>query len=155
MGKLEIKMVQEGPILKVKLNGEIDEDIDFSQSNINSSSQISFDLEGVKSINSCGIREWIKWLSTAKSAQIVFLKCPKIIVDQINMVDSFLPSNAQVDSFYVPYFNEDSGEEKSILFTRNVEFSKENLKTPVVKDSKGNDMEMDILESKYFKFLKK
>ncbi len=155
MGKLDINMIQDGPVLKIKLNGEIDEDIDFSQSNISSSSQIRFELDSVKSINSCGIREWIKWLSTAKSSKIIFSKCPKIIVDQINMVDSFLPSNGQVESFYVPYFNEDSGEEKNILFTRDIEFSKESLKPPVVKDSIGNDMEMDIIESKYFKFLNK
>lgn len=155
MGKLEINLAQDGGTLKVKLKGEIDEDIDFSQSNLSGASQIHFDLEGVRSINSCGIREWIKWLSTAKTAQIQFMNCPKIIVDQINMVDSFLPQNAQVMSFYVPYFNEDTGEEKNILFKRDVEFSKDNLKAPVVKDSKGNDMEMDVIESKYFKFLKR
>ena len=45
MGKLEINLAQDGGTLKVKLKGEIDEDIDFSQSNLSGASQIHFDLE--------------------------------------------------------------------------------------------------------------
>ncbi|MNL21183.1 hypothetical protein D3C87_1424610 [compost metagenome] len=114
------------------------------------------ELEGVKSINSCGIREWIKWMGTASGAQIVFKNCPKVIVDQINMVDGFLPANGRVSSFFVPYYNDDSGTEKNVLFTFGKEFTESGVTPPAgIKDEDGNEMEMDVIESKYFKFLKK
>ena len=87
---------------------------------------------------------------------ITFNQCPKVIVDQINMVDGFLPSNAKVNSFFVPYYHDDSGSEKNVLFRYGQEFSEASVNPPPeVKDDDGNAMEMDVIESKYFKFIKK
>lgn len=156
MGKLDVKLNKASDKLNVQMNGTIDEDVDFSQFNLGGSPQVEMELEGVKSINSCGIREWIKWMGTASGAQIVFKNCPKVIVDQINMVDGFLPANGRVSSFFVPYYNDDSGTEKNVLFTFGKEFSDSGVTPPQgIKDEDGNEMEMDVIESKYFKFLKK
>lgn len=156
MGKLEVKMNKAGEKLSIQLAGTIDEDVDFNQYSIAGSGQIDFELGGIKSINSCGIREWIKWIGTAASAKINFNQCPKVIVDQINMVDGFLPSNAKVQSFFVPYYNDDSGEEKTVLFRYGQEFKEGQVTPPAaVKDAQGNEMEMDVIEAKYFKFIKK
>src|ERR1700692_3874743 len=99
MGKLEFKSQKSGDKLNLTMGGTIDEDADFTQINLAGANQIEIDLATLKSINSCGIREWIKWMGTASSATITFNQCPKVIVDQINMVDGFLPSNAKVASF--------------------------------------------------------
>lgn len=156
MGKLEIKMNKAGNKVSIQLGGTIDEDVDFSQYSLNGSEQIDLELAGIKSINSCGIREWIKWMGTASGAQISFNQCPKVIVDQINMVDGFLPQNAKVSSFFVPYYNDDAGSEKNVLFKYGVEFKEGSVTPPAaVKDDQGNVMEMDVVESKYFKFIKK
>ncbi len=156
MAKLDVKMNKGAEKLTVQLNGTIDEDVDFSQFNLSDNGQVELELEGVKSINSCGIREWIKWVSSAPSAQIVYKNCPKVIVDQINMVDGFLPSNGKVQSFFVPYYNDDAGSEKNVLFSFGQEFSEGGIQPPAeVKDAEGNEMEMDVIESKYFKFIKK
>lgn len=156
MGKLDVKLNKASDKLNVQMNGTIDEDVDFSQFNLGGSPQVEMELEGVKSINSCGIREWIKWMGTASGAQIVFKNCPKVIVDQINMVDGFLPANGHVSSFFVPYYNDDSGSEKNVLFTFGKEFTESSVTPPEgIKDEDGNEMEMDVIESKYFKFLKK
>lgn len=155
MGKLNITTKALGNALNVQMSGIIDEDADFSQHPLSSFQNIEFNLEGVKSINSCGIREWIKWIETSSGSQITFEKCPKVIIDQMNMVDGFLPKNGKVLSFFVPYYNESSGAEKNILFNSGVEFVGAQLNPPSdIKDDDGNEMEMDVIETKYFKFLK-
>lgn len=156
MGKLEVKMNKAGDQLSIHMNGIIDEDVDFTQFNLSGNQKIQLDLSGIRSINSCGIREWIKWIGTASGAAIVYDQCPKVIVDQINMVDGFLPSNAKVNSFFVPYYNDESGSEKNILFRYGTEYKEGSVQPPgEVKDDQGQAMEMDVIESKYFKFIKK
>ncbi|MFM6928546.1 MAG: hypothetical protein ACKOX6_08780 [Bdellovibrio sp.] len=156
MSKLDVKLDKASDKLSVQMVGTIDEDVDFSQFNLAGNQQIEVELAGVKSINSCGIREWIKWMGTAGPAAIVFNNCPKVIVDQINMVDGFLPSSAKVNSFFVPYYNDESGAEKNVLFRYGSEFSDGSVNPPgEIKDEDGNPMEMDVIESKYFKFIKK
>ncbi len=156
MAKFDVKMSKSGEKLNVVLAGSVDEDADFTQLSLAGAGQIELEMTGLKSINSCGIREWIKWMSTAPAASITFNKCPKVIVDQINMVDGFLPANAKVMSFYVPYYNEEAGSEKSVLFRLGTEFTENTVSPPQsVVDDSGNAMEMDVIESKYFKFIKK
>jgi hypothetical protein len=154
MSKFTSKKEISGKSLKMALGGIIDEDADFKDLSVAGFDAIDIDLNDLKSINSCGIREWIKWLSGNSSAEIKFNNCPKVIVDQINMVDGFLPKNASVKSFFVPYFNEELGSEKSVLYREGSEFIGNQINhPPSVKDGEGNDMEMDVIESKYFKFV--
>lgn len=156
MSKFEVKLNKGADKLLVELKGTIDEDVDFNQFDISGNSAIDVELSGLRGINSCGIREWIKWFGTAGGAQVTLQQCPKVIVDQINMVDGFLPANGKVQSFFVPYYNDDSGAEKNVLFTHGVEYDDSGVRPPEsVKDEEGNEMEMDVIESKYFKFLKK
>jgi hypothetical protein len=156
VAKFEFKAEAQGDKHVVSISGVIDEDTDFNLIQIAGKPKIDLKLGALKSINSCGIREWIKWMSTAASSQITWFECPKVIVDQINMVDGFLPSQAKVESFYVPYYNEDAGSEKNVLFRLGTEFSEGLVKLPAqVQDQDGNPMEMDVVESKYFKFIKK
>lgn len=156
MGKFESKIQTEGDKKILKLSGVIDEDADFAQLNIAGAREVQLDLNEVKSINSCGIREWIKWMGQASGAKVSYVNCPKIIVDQINMVDGFLPNQGQVLSFYVPYYNEDTGSEKNVLFRYGQEYTEGQVKPPAtITDESGQPMEMDVIESKYFKFIKK
>ena len=156
MGKLDVKIDKSSNTLNIHMTGTIDEDVDFTQMNLGDAQEIDLELSGVKSINSCGIREWIKWMATNKNAKIKFNQCPKVIIDQINMVDGFLPQNGKVSSFFVPYYNDNSGSEKNILFRYGTEFTEGEVKPPAeIKDDQGNAMEMDIIESKYFKFIKR
>jgi hypothetical protein len=156
MSKFEINIDKSSADFKVKITGTIDEDVDFNAHALAGASSVTLLLGAIKSINSCGIREWIKWLGSAGSATVTYVECPKIIVDQINMVQGFLPAGGKIQSFYVPYYNDDSGEEKNILFALGKEFTESSLTPPgEVLDSSGKPMEMDVVESKYFKFIKK
>lgn len=157
MGQFKAEKQQNGGEVTVTFSGHIDEDAQFANLDLNGAQKVVVDLDGVSAINSCGIREWIKWIRTAPgNAQIVYRKCPKVIVDQINMVTGFLPENGKVESFYVPYYSDASGDEKMILFKEGAEFKGGEIFPPAeVKDDSGEPMEMDVIEAKYFKFLKK
>ena len=156
MSKLEIKIDKTDTVFKIYLLGVVDEEVDFGSYSLSGASSVEMHLDKIKGINSCGIREWIRWIGTAGTADIKYSGCPKIIVDQINMVRGFLPDHAKVLSFYVPYYSNDSGAEKSVLYISGQHYTAEGeLIPPAVKDDDGNLMEMDIVESKYFKFLKR
>lgn len=159
MGQFSVENKKEGENLIMAFSGQIDEDADFSKIVFPGGDRIVLDLEKVGSINSCGIREWIKWIRTAPpTAKLVYRYCPKVIVDQINMVAGFLPENGSVDSFYVPYYCESSGAEKMVLFQKGKEFKDSGEVSPpsgIKCDESGEDMEIDVIEAKYFKFLKK
>lgn len=145
-----------GSDMLIKIAGSVDEDATFAGLELAGVSQIVLDLDSITAINSCGIREWIKWIRTAPAGtKIVYRKCPKVIVDQINMVAGFLPENGSVESFYVPYYSEVSGNEKMVLFSDGAEFKGKEVFAPSVKDDDGEEMEMDVIEAKYFKFLSK
>lgn len=156
MAKFDLKIDKQGNDLKVTVKGTIDEDVDFAPHSLSGATSIDFNLGELKSINSCGIRDWIKWMGTAGSAQIRYHECPKIIVDQINMVQGFLPATGKVMSFYVPFYSDETGSEKNVLFTYSKEYGDQGVtNVPEIKDDSGNAMEMDVVEAKYFKFLKK
>lgn len=138
------------------LKGGIDEDANFTPPDLGSFMIVVLDLAGVTAINSVGIREWIKWVkSFPTSIKLKVRHCPKIIVDQINMVAGFLPAGTDIESFYVPYYSENSGTEKMVLFEKGKEYDENGFNPPAeVKDETGEVMEMDVIEAKYFKFLK-
>jgi len=155
MSKFQSNLNRQGAKVIVQLGGIIDEDADFTTLSIQDAQEVHVDMDEIKSINSCGIREWIKWIGASGKSKIVYSKCPKVIVDQMNMVDGFLPQSATVESFYVPYYNEDSGSEKNVLFRYGVEYKDGQVQFPTaVKDESGQPMEMDVIENKYFKFIK-
>jgi hypothetical protein len=145
----------DGTKLGLFLRGSIDEDAQFPVVDLGAATEVLIDLDGVNAINSVGIREWVKWVKQFPSSlRLSVHKCPKIVVDQINMVAGFLPPGTVVESFYVPYFAEGSGAEKMILFNRGKEFGDSGVNPPAeIKDEEGEVMEMDVIEAKYFKFL--
>jgi hypothetical protein len=74
------------------------------------------DLGEVERINSCGVRDWVNWLSKLESngTRSVLVECSPAIVAQINLVNNFTGSGV-VKSFYVPYFCPECDEEKVLL----------------------------------------
>ena len=140
--------------LYVELIGAIDEDSDFKELSGLEQNNIVFDFDKVSMINSCGIREWIKFLETIpEKINIVYRNCPQIIIEQINMVHGFFRKGASIESFYAPYYCEKCGKE-----------NKMHLKSDQVKNRKapklecptcGEDMDFDAIEAQYFSFLGK
>ncbi len=157
MGALKIGEDVHGDKVSLKLAGPIDEDANFPNIDLSTFNEVTIDFKSVTAINSCGIREWIKWMNSGNGAQIVYEYCPKVIVDQINMVDGFLPANAVISSFYVPYFCESCDNLDAKLHTDPASLANGTIKVPAqIPCTKCNQAaEIDVIETKYFKFLKK
>lgn len=140
--------------LNVELIGCIDEDADFKELIGLEQQTISFDFDKVTMINSCGIREWIKFLeSIPESTHIIYKNCPQIIIEQINMVHGFFRKGASIESFYAPYYCEGCGKENKVhLKSEQVK----NRKAPGIECPKCSEgMEFDAIEAQYFSFLGK
>lgn len=141
--------------LHVELIGAIDEDADFKELTGLEQKDVSFDFGQVIMINSCGIREWIRFLEKIPPrTTIIYENCPQIIIEQINMVHGFFRPGAVISSFYAPYFCESCHKEAKI-----------HLKSEQVKNRKApkvecphcgkEEMEFDAIEAQYFAFLGK
>lgn len=155
MGNWSISMDKQGDLAKIYLSGSIDEDASFQEAPLAGLKEIDIFLEKVTSLNSCGVREWMTWMSHASEASVRLHGCPRVIVDQINMIHGFLPANSRVHSFFVRYYSEATEEETDILFEYGKHFTEGSVSPPAqVQDSKGNLMELDILPDKYFRFIK-
>jgi DNA-directed RNA polymerase subunit RPC12/RpoP/anti-anti-sigma regulatory factor len=141
--------------LKVELIGAIDEDADFKELSGLEQKQITFDFRQVNMINSCGIREWIRFLELLPNkSSITYSNCPQIIIEQINMVHGFFKKGAVIESLYAPYFCESCGKEAKVhLQTEQIK----NKKAPKVDcpHCGHENAEFDALEAQYFSFLGK
>lgn len=139
----------------VELIGTIDEDADFKELMGLEQKKISFDFNQITMINSCGIREWIKFIEKIPaSCSIVYNNCPQIIIEQINMVHGFFKQGAIIKSFYAPYFCEKCNKEAKVhLNTDQVK----NRKAPTVDcpNCGEKNIEFDAIEAQYLSFLGK
>jgi anti-anti-sigma regulatory factor len=100
--RLTIATQRQDGLLHVRLAGVIDEDsaLDEAGRQVRPGEILAIDTSEVTRINSCGVREWVNWLSRleAQGARVVLVGCSVHIVDQINMVHNFVGSG-QVKSF--------------------------------------------------------
>lgn len=124
---------------------------------VNPAFDLHIDLKDLTAINSLGIRNFISWIHKVECQRLRVFFCPRVFVVQLNMVDGFLPKKAEIESFFVPYYSEVSGEDAMVLFTKYLEYKKEDgktvLKIPTVHDSQGVKMELDVFLDQYFRFL--
>jgi hypothetical protein len=149
---LKISQTQLNNEILIKLEGAIDEDT-FFPTNFNSA--IRLDMEKLTGMNSVGIRKFVMWTDKLKNFPMILEKCQPICVRNFNFVLHFYRPNMTIESFYVPYYSDATGERKKVLFRRGIEYSPgRELKLPVVKDTKGLIMELDEDEKSYFNFLK-
>lgn len=139
----------------IQINGAVDEvfnknvvPVDFSKSTI-------IDLSKLSLINSTGIREWINWISQFGKTPLALTNCPKIFIDQVNMINGLIPENSIIESFQVPYFNEDGNKEHTFLAIQGQHYTKSKVEIPDTININGVEYELDVMPAKYFKFLSK
>lgn len=156
--KLNFNRSDNGPSTILEFSGAVDEDAAFDSLGIAATvKDLTISLAGVTTINSCGIRAWVKWVKSIPSTvKTHFVNNPKIVIDQVNMVDGFLPAGAVIESFQVPFFCEECENVTTITFNRGVEFKGDAINVPETVEclSCNKTAEIDVIESKYFRFLK-
>lgn len=139
----------------ITIRGVIDEDNSMARlSSRITGSLLVLDLAEVERINSCGVRDWVNWLHnvSATGIQIVMIRCSPAIINQVNMVTNFI-GDAVIHSFFAPYFNPETEEEKSVLlFTKDV-IGQSPVRAPEVRcEETGYLLEFDDFEESYFAF---
>jgi anti-anti-sigma regulatory factor len=151
--KLSINIKEEEGSQRIEFTGPIDEDSSFDEIS-NLSSSVIFDFENVTLINSCGIREWVKFIEGLdESISFSYVNCRQIIIEQINMVKGFIREGSRVDSFYAPFYCESCDTE----FKIHLKYSQiVNGKAPSLKCEKcgAPELEFDAIEAQYFQFIK-
>ncbi len=76
-----------------------------------------FNFRDVVAVNSHGLRAWVLFLRDFQTdRQIELEECSAVVVDQINMLPSFL-QKAKVRSIFVPYECAACGDSTSVLIT--------------------------------------
>lgn len=143
-------------IAHLKLASKVDENTSFKKIflalNGNPTKKAIINCNDLTYINSAGIRSLINFIEELiqNVESITYSQCPITLVSQFNMVKGFFPKNVTVESFYCPYFNPTTDEEKKILV-----FSKDilNNEAPSIKDENENELEFDGFKDKYFQFL--
>src|SRR5215510_12109033 len=140
----------------VKLSGVIDEDNELSEltDRIGVGTTV-IDLGEIERINSCGVRDWVNWLSKIEKngAKPVLVECSPAIVAQINLVNNFTGSGV-VKSFFAPYFCPQCDLEKVLLVETQEMMGQEPPKAPTCRcDECDGVMDFDDMEESYFAFL--
>ncbi len=153
--KFKVDVIEKEKRVSLILHGHFDEHAVLPEIDGSQYQEIIFDTGKILSINSVGVRTWIKWATQYNpSSLIIYMHCPKIIVDQMNMVGQLL-KNSRVDSFFTPYFCEPCNMSFPVLFSRGKEFNdtqvtvSSTLPCPKCQAT----AELDVIEKNYFKFL--
>ena len=104
MNSVDLEFTRESECTRVAVAGEFTEHADFSGVLALKTPRIVFDLRGVRRINSCGVREWIRLIDALQTTSrgLVLERCSVPFVTQMNMIVNFI-GGARVRSFYAPY----------------------------------------------------
>src|SRR5690349_11499419 len=90
--KFQASVQHRGDVSYVKLGGVIDEDNELTDlvDKIPAGTAV-IDLGEIERINSCGVRDWVNWLSKLETngTRSVLVECSPAIVAQINLVNNF------------------------------------------------------------------
>ncbi|HMG55040.1 MAG TPA: hypothetical protein VK601_16200 [Kofleriaceae bacterium] len=153
--KFQASVQHRGDVSYVKLGGVIDEDNELGDlvDKIPPGTAV-IDLGEIERINSCGVRDWVNWLSKLENngTRSVLVECSPAIVAQINLVNNFT-GNGVVKSFYVPYFCPECDEEK-VLLVEATDMGPPPHEPPTCRcDECDLVMDFDDMPDSYFAFL--
>lgn len=162
---LKVEVYSDGTEALVSFDGMLDENVSLGKIQLDDPKIISFDLSGLRLLNSSGIRSWLQWIRALEKRSprpiVYFKKCTRPVIDQINAVSGFLPEGSVIVSFYVPYYCDACSHAESMLLESGKDYVRATAETPMnVKyptDPKcaqcGAVMELDVMPARYFAFL--
>lgn len=152
---LVFEAAEQGSVVMAQLAGVINEDNLLEERlTATKGKGVLIDLANVERINSCGVRDWIRFAQRLEAAgnNLYLLRCSPVVVAQLNMVRNFCGEKGQVLSFQAPYFCPNCDEERTETFPAakvNIGVSPD-ATCPTCK----GPMEFDDLPDLYFAFAK-
>lgn len=139
------------------LAGSIDESADLmSLLSRAQGGKLTLDLGGVTFINSLGVRDWIRFQSTAtqQSIAIELRRVAEVLIHQLNMIIA-TRGTARVTSFFAPYACDSCGREESLLVdaVANAAGLASLQPPPMTCPECGGQMAFNDFPERYFSFL--
>ncbi len=155
MRTLKVLSEDKGQTLFLRFIGSIDEDAALNKVAVETVKKVVMDVGEVDSINSCGGREWVKWIRTIDSkVQVDFVNCSSVFLDYANMIDGFIPSNGTIESFKVPYYCETCDHLTVRMFdSQNVRGKESEISVSIPCEKCKKDAEIDVIVPHFLKFL--
>ncbi len=149
----QVEYQEEGGKITLKLSGYINHFVEIDVKRLKNFKNLDVNFEGVTMINSLGIKKWFEVLNQiGTDVSIKYHQIPPSVVTQMSLVVGFLPKNAEVISFFAPYFDKSTKETKMILLTPD---QVKAGKAPVQTNDLGEELILDAIEEIYFSFLEK
>jgi len=101
----------------LELSGVLDEQTTFDRVVIPEATTVVFNLEGLRGINSLGIRIWMAFMArlNGSQSQFKFVRCSDVFIEQLVMMTNFLPERTTIESLYVPYVCQQCRVERIVL----------------------------------------
>lgn len=157
MKTLKVLSEDKGQTLILRFIGSIDEDAALNKVKVETGKKVVMDVGEVDSINSCGGREWVKWIKTIDSKiNMNFINCGAVFLDYANMIDGFIPINGAIESFKVPYYCEACDHLTIRKFeSRDVKTNGGEISSTIPCEKCNKDAEVDVIVPHFLKFLNK
>lgn len=146
-----------GNTVTLHFDGPFDEDLELSEVKIEPGKKIIMDMAKLALINSCGCRNWVKWIRTiGSSTPVEFVNCPKEFIENANMIDGFVPKNGSINSFSVPYYCEACDNLTTKIFKSDqVKTAINKIPEKIVCEKCKKEAEIDVIPASFFRFLGK
>jgi anti-anti-sigma regulatory factor len=144
------RLENKGATTTVVVSGEITEETDFGPILEVQGGTVNLDLGGVSRINSCGVREWLNFVTALKATgrKLILERCAPVIVTQLNTIYNFT-GGGTVRSVLGPYYCPQCDQEENVL----VELDKTQSMPNVLACPKcGGEMEFEEMYDVYLGF---
>lgn len=116
----------------IELSGHLDEGSSFPENKLRLYQRVIFECDQLVHVNSMATQAWARWMqSMPPEQQFVFRKMRPRIVHIFNIFSGFLPANAIVESFYMPYECDNCEHEELWLACRGQEYLEATKGNPV------------------------
>ena len=137
----------------VRLSGGIDEDarLDRLAGELAGQRAVRLDLADVVRINSCGVREWVRFMrSIPRETKLTLESCSPIVVSQVNMISNFA-GHAHIVSVKAPFACTACGYEEDVVIA--VKGQPPQFPKRVCPKCAKPQLMFDDVESSYFAFM--
>ena len=121
----KFSQLQDGDVLDLVIEGQIDEESNFPNTQLRGVKTLKLNVENVSFINSAGVRKWILWNRELASAHPdlaqTYVKLPTVLSRQVVSIDGFIDRSAKIESMVIPFYCEGCEKGFKILFEKSTQ----------------------------------
>jgi len=142
---------------QVILHGDFTEVTDFDNllAHLQGVKKVEFDLQGVRYLNSSGVRNWAAFLRFLKDTEYTFVRCSVAFTSQAGMVPAVV-GKGRILSFLAPYHCDECDKSEERLLQTAALLTPSPVIPPRFRCGQcGGELAFDDVAERYFAFLEK